>query len=94
MFAGMRARRAHVRRGPRTIRLHNDSGETLRLCIEPFPYHYDIPVGEIAELRGLDPDEDVLEFMVHKDACVSVWSSNEVAVVLVGERRLSPVPHI
>jgi hypothetical protein len=87
-LANLRNRWARARRGPRTIRLRNDTGQTLRLYIEPIPYAYDIPVGRVAELRGLDPEEDELDFEVHKDASVTIWSGNDVAV-FVDDRRLA-----
>jgi hypothetical protein len=89
-LSNLRARRAHARRGPRTIRLDNSTGATLRLCIEPIPAHYDIPPGDVAELRNLDPEEDVLDIIVHKDASVSIYSLN--VAVFVSDRRLSAAP--
>jgi hypothetical protein len=78
----------------RTIRLDNKTDRALRLCVEPIPYHYDVPAGAIAELRGLDPADDVLDLIVQTDpegASVSIFSCKDVTVFVSG-RRLATVP--
>lgn len=78
----------------RTIRLTNKTGATLRICIEPAPYHYDLGIGEVADIVGFDPAHEVLEVIVQTDPAgvsVSVESFREDIEVFVAGHRLAVV---
>lgn len=88
--SGEASKRELVRVARRAVHLENSTGQTLRLIIEPIPSHYDIAVDETAEVRGLDPEGE-LYIDIHENACVSLYSCADVAV-LVGGRQISTVP--
>lgn len=92
-WSRVKDRRAYARRGPRTIRLRNDTNKTLAAFVGPYVDQYDIPAGAVAELRGLDPGQDVVDVGVHVDpegVCLSFECYNQIEVTVDG-RRLSQV---
>lgn len=75
----------------KTVRLYNDTGGRLTLCVEPFPDHdmYEFAPGEVAELTGFD-EEGVVDILVHTDpqgGCISLCSHHGITVSVDGRPR-------